>query len=62
MRLDRASGQCYAFDVDTYCQRFEAFGWQTIGIDGHDFDEILPALDQSEGFGREADDDSRQNF
>ena len=37
----------YDFDVDTYCQRFEAFGWQAIGIDGHDFDEILPALDQA---------------
>jgi transketolase len=37
----------YAFDVDTYCKRFEAFGWQTIGIDGHNFDEILPALAQA---------------
>ena len=36
-----------AFDIDTYCRRFEAFGWQTIGIDGHDFDEILPALAQA---------------
>ena len=37
----------YAFDIDTYCRRFEAFGWQTIGIDGHNFDEILPALAQA---------------
>ena len=37
----------YGFDVDTYCRRFEAFGWQTIAIDGHDFDEILPALAQA---------------
>ena len=36
-----------AFDIDTYCNRFEAFGWQTIGIDGHDFDEILPALEKA---------------
>ncbi len=35
------------FDIDTYCNRFEAFGWQTIGIDGHDFDEILPALEKA---------------
>lgn len=35
------------FDIDTYCNRFGAFGWQTIGIDGHDFDEILPALEKA---------------
>ena len=37
----------YAFDTDSYCQRFEAFGWQAIGIDGHNFDEILSALDKA---------------
>ena len=42
--LGQSQRTMYAFDIDTYCQRFEAFGWQTIGIDGHDFDEILPAL------------------
>ena len=42
--LGQSQRTMYAFDIDTYCRRFEAFGWQTIGIDGHDFDEILPAL------------------
>ena len=42
--LGQSQRTMYAFDIDTYCQRFEAFGWQTIGIDGHNFDEILPAL------------------
>lgn len=37
----------YAFDIDSYCRRFEAFGWQAIGIDGHNFDEILSALDRA---------------
>ena len=37
----------YAFDIDSYCRRFEAFGWQAIGIDGHNFDEILSALDKA---------------
>ena len=37
----------YGFDIDSYCRRFEAFGWQAIGIDGHNFDEILPALDRA---------------
>ena len=45
--LGQSQRTMYAFDVDTYCQRFEAFGWQAIGIDGHDFDEILPALEQA---------------
>ncbi len=45
--LGQSQRTMYAFDVDTYCQRFEAFGWQAIGIDGHDFDEILPALDRA---------------
>ena len=45
--LGQSQRTMYAFDIDTYCQRFEAFGWQTIGIDGHNFDEILTALDQA---------------
>ena len=45
--LGQSQRTMYAFDIDTYCQRFEAFGWQTIGIDGHDLDEILPALDKA---------------
>ena len=45
--LGQSQRTMYDFDVDTYCQRFEAFGWQAIGIDGHDFDEILPALEQA---------------
>ncbi len=45
--LGQSQRTMYAFDIDTYCQRFEAFGWQTIGIDGHDFDEILSALEKA---------------
>ncbi|MXY99617.1 transketolase [Candidatus Poribacteria bacterium] len=45
--LGQSQRTMYAFDIDTYCQRFEAFGWQTIGINGHNFDEILSALDQA---------------
>ena len=45
--LGQSQRTMYTFDVDTYCQRFEAFGWQAIGIDGHDFDDILPALEQA---------------
>lgn len=45
--LGQSQRTMYAFDIGTYCSRFEAFGWQTIGIDGHNFDEILPALEQA---------------
>ncbi len=45
--LGQSQRTMYAFDVDTYCRRFEAFGWQTIAIDGHDFDDILSALAQA---------------
>lgn len=45
--LGQSQRTMHAFDIDTYCSRFEAFGWQTIGIDGHDFDEILPALEKA---------------
>lgn len=45
--LGQSQRTMYAFNIDTYCRRFEAFGWQTIGIDGHDFDQILPALAQA---------------
>ncbi len=45
--LGQSQRTMYAFDIDTYCQRFDAFGWQAIGIDGHDYDEILPALDKA---------------
>ena len=45
--LGQSQRTMYAFDIDTYCRRFEAFGWQAIGIDGHDFDEILPALEKA---------------
>lgn len=45
--LGQSQRTMYAFDIDTYCRRFEAFGWNAIGIDGHDFDDILPALAQA---------------
>ncbi len=45
--LGQSQRTMYAFDIDTYCKRFEAFGWQTIGIDGHNYDDILPALDKA---------------
>lgn len=35
-------------DLETYQQRFEAFGWQTAVIDGHDMGQILQALNAAQ--------------
>ena len=45
--LGQSQRTMYEFDIDSYCRRFEAFGWNAIGIDGHNFDEILPAIDKA---------------
>ena len=46
--LGQSQRTMYGFDIETYCHRFEAFGWNAIGIDGHNFDDILPALAQAQ--------------
>jgi transketolase len=28
-------------------QKFDAFGWQTVEIDGHSFDQVIPALERA---------------
>lgn len=38
----------YGFDVDSYCRRFESFGWNTISIDGHDIEQIISAFSQAQ--------------
>ena len=37
----------YQHDTSVYQRRFEACGWNTILIDGHDMNQILDALDQA---------------
>jgi transketolase len=37
----------YSFDIESYQKRFEAFGWHTIVIDGHNMSQILAALDET---------------
>ena len=34
----------YGWDVEAYEKRVASFGWETIVLDGHRFDEILPAF------------------
>ncbi|MBI1930045.1 transketolase [Candidatus Poribacteria bacterium] len=49
--LGQSQRTMYGTDIDSYCRRFEAFGWNTIGIDGHNFNDILSALDKAKATG-----------
>jgi transketolase len=41
----------YQHDTGVFARRFEAFGWKTTEIDGHDLTAILNALDQAKKTG-----------
>ncbi|HVV73672.1 MAG TPA: transketolase, partial [Verrucomicrobiae bacterium] len=43
-RLGQSDPTPYGHNLDTYKKRFEAFGWRTEEIDGHDIDEITEVL------------------
>jgi transketolase len=43
-RLGQSEATAFGHDLDTYKARFEAFGWRTEEIDGHDIEEILEVL------------------
>lgn len=43
--LGQSQRTMYDHDVDVYAKRFAAFGWDVRTIDGHNFEEIVAALD-----------------
>ena len=43
-RLGQSQATAFGHDLDVYRNRFEAFGWNTVEIDGHNMDEILRAF------------------
>jgi transketolase len=43
-RLGQSEATAFGHDLQTYKRRFEAFGWRTEEIDGHDIDEALEVL------------------
>jgi transketolase len=43
-RLGQSEATAFGQNLDVYRKRFEAFGWRTEEIDGHDMDEILEVL------------------
>lgn len=36
----------HGHDVKSISQKFEAFGWETVVIDGHNYSEIVETLDK----------------
>jgi transketolase len=42
-RLGQRGETMYGHDLDAYKKRISAFGWKTVVIDGHNFDQILKA-------------------
>ncbi|MBI2071223.1 MAG: transketolase [Elusimicrobia bacterium] len=47
-RLGQSQETSLGHDAEAYAKRFAAFGWRTRVINGHDFDEILPALAEAQ--------------
>jgi transketolase len=43
-RLGKSQPTAFDHNLDVYKRRFEAFGWRTEEIDGHDIEEILEVL------------------
>jgi len=43
-RLGQSQATAFGHDLEVYRKRFEAFGWRTETIDGHDMEEILEVL------------------
>ncbi|MBI2012374.1 transketolase, partial [Candidatus Curtissbacteria bacterium] len=44
-RLGQSGQTMLGWDVETYRRRVEAFGWQALVIDGHDFGQIVKVFD-----------------
>ncbi len=47
-RLGQSQPTMLQHDLETYAQRFRAFGWEVATIDGHDFEQILSAYERIE--------------
>lgn len=46
-RLGQRGETMYGHDLDAYRKRISSFGWETILIDGHSFDDILDAYERA---------------
>jgi transketolase len=48
-RLGQCGETMYGHNLEAYAERISAFGWETIGIDGHSLEGILQAYDRALG-------------
>ncbi len=46
-RLDQTGQTMYGHDTQAYVQKFTAFGWHAIAIDGHNMQQVMRALDDA---------------
>lgn len=46
-RLGQTQATMYGHDLGPLVRRFDAFGWHTLAIDGHDFRQILRACEEA---------------
>lgn len=46
-RLGQSAPTMYEHDLEKYVQKFEAFGWYTFTVDGHDSAKICKVLDEA---------------
>lgn len=47
-RLGQSGATMYGRDLDAYAARVGSFGWETITVDGHSFNEIFRAFEQAQ--------------
>lgn len=47
-RLGQTGETMHGYHTERYAQKFEAFGWKTFIIDGHDMQQIVSALDKAQ--------------
>jgi transketolase len=45
-RLGQSDATAYEYHTEIYQRRFDAFGWSTLVIDGHDYSQICAAYDK----------------
>lgn len=46
-RLGQSTQTIHGYHAQRYAQKFEAFGWKAVVIDGHDMQQIVGALDKA---------------
>jgi len=51
-RLGQTGSTMHGHDLSVYKKKFEAFGWQTVSIQGHSIPAVLSAIDKKSSNGR----------